>query len=136
MPNNYTPMECPTCGGEGATYEQVRVGQFATPFVCSACDGSGEAQDHRPTTEQDLGDEIARVRHGQPVTASDLANRLIPWLAARDAEVRKDEREKVAAEIEAVADSEPQIIGFHCTFPGPRESGLRAAARIARGATS
>lgn len=55
------------------------------------------------------------------------------WLAAHDAEVRREEREKVAREIEAVADSEPQIIGFRCTFPGPRESGLRAAARIARG---
>ncbi|SNS43401.1 hypothetical protein SAMN06309944_0238 [Micrococcales bacterium KH10] len=57
-------------------------------------------------------------------------------LTTHDAEVRRDEREKVAREIETVADSEPQIIGFHCTFPGPRESGLRAAARIARGGAS
>lgn len=40
------------------------------------------------TIEQSLGNEIARVRHGQDVTASDLANRLMPWLAAHDAEVR------------------------------------------------
>lgn len=44
--------------------------------------------DYALTTEQALGDEIARVRHGQDVTASDLANRLMPWLAAHDAEVR------------------------------------------------
>jgi hypothetical protein len=34
----------------------------------------------------DLSDEIARVRHGDSVTASDLAQRLMPWLRARDAE--------------------------------------------------
>lgn len=44
--------------------------------------------DYTLTTEQSLGDEIARVRHGQDVTASDLANRLMPWLSAHDAEVR------------------------------------------------
>lgn len=43
--------------------------------------------EYKLTAEQSLGDEIARVRHGQSVTASDLANRLMPWMAAHDAEV-------------------------------------------------
>ncbi|MFC8732161.1 hypothetical protein ACFT5B_06865 [Luteimicrobium sp. NPDC057192] len=34
--------ECPTCHGDGATYEQVRVGRAATPFACSTCGGDGE----------------------------------------------------------------------------------------------
>lgn len=46
-------------------------------------------------TEQDLGDEIARVRHGQDVTASDLANRLMPWLAAHDAQLLRVAAEDV-----------------------------------------
>lgn len=33
---------CPGCGGDGAVYEQVRVGQPATPFVCRECHGDGE----------------------------------------------------------------------------------------------
>lgn len=45
---------CPTCGGDGATYEQVRIGQPPTPFVCATCQGdgvvcrtgSGEAEHH------------------------------------------------------------------------------------------
>lgn len=48
------------------------------------------ADDYTPTDEEALGDEIARVRHGQDVTASDLANRLMPWLAAHDAEKRAE----------------------------------------------
>lgn len=37
-----TPVECPDCHGDGATYTQVRVGQHATPFICATCDGDGE----------------------------------------------------------------------------------------------
>lgn len=44
--------------------------------------------DYTPTPVDALGSEIARVRHGQDITASDLAQRLAPWLAAHDAEVR------------------------------------------------
>lgn len=33
---------CPVCRGDGATYIQVRVGQHATPFVCTRCDGDGD----------------------------------------------------------------------------------------------
>jgi len=59
-------------------------------------------------TEQELGTEIARARHGQDVTASDLANRLMPWLKKHDAElterVRAEQREADAriAESEVV----------------------------------
>lgn len=35
-------VECPACHGDGATYEQVRVGQHATPFVCDQCRGDGD----------------------------------------------------------------------------------------------
>ncbi|WP_323986254.1 hypothetical protein [Microbacterium plantarum] len=34
-------IPCPGCNGEGATYTQVRIGQFSTPFVCGMCDGDG-----------------------------------------------------------------------------------------------
>lgn len=44
--------------------------------------------DYTLTSVESLGNEIARVRHGQDITASDLASRLAPWLAAHDAEVR------------------------------------------------
>ncbi|GMA26177.1 hypothetical protein GCM10025864_39360 [Luteimicrobium album] len=39
-----TTQTCSTCGGDGAIYEQVRVGQAATPFVCSTCGGDGEVR--------------------------------------------------------------------------------------------
>lgn len=41
--------ECERCGGDGAVYEQVRVGQFATPFGCPDCHGDGEV-DHDPAS--------------------------------------------------------------------------------------
>lgn len=49
--------------------------------------------------ESRLGDEIARVRHGQDVTASDLANRLMPFIdtiidEAREKAAQLAEREK------------------------------------------
>ena len=40
--NNDAPRECDQCNGDGAIYMQVRVGQFATPLVCPACEGDGE----------------------------------------------------------------------------------------------
>lgn len=43
-----------------------------------------------PTLEQELGNEIARVRKGQDITASDLANRLMPWLTAHGVEVWRE----------------------------------------------
>ena len=42
---NMTKTPCPDCDGDGATYEQVRVGQHATPFVCFRRDGDGEVTD-------------------------------------------------------------------------------------------
>ena len=57
--------------------------------------------EHTLTNVDLLANEIARVRHGQNVTASDLAQRLAPWLAAHDREVAAAAREHVAAWIEA-----------------------------------
>ena len=37
-------IECQECNGDGAVYEQVRVGQFACPFVCTNCNGDGEVR--------------------------------------------------------------------------------------------
>lgn len=33
---------CPTCGGEGIVYQQIRLGQDATPFPCLECGGEGK----------------------------------------------------------------------------------------------
>lgn len=40
--NDSEPRTCEQCNGDGAIYEQVRVGQFSTPFVCPTCNGDGE----------------------------------------------------------------------------------------------
>ena len=42
---------------------------------------------YMPTTADVLASEIARVRHGDDCTATDLTERLMPWLTARDASV-------------------------------------------------
>lgn len=42
--------------------------------------------DYTPTMVESLGNEIARVRKGQNITAGDLAQRLGPWLIALIAE--------------------------------------------------
>ena len=47
-----TKAPCPDCNGDGATYEQVRVGQHATPFICFRCDGDGEVTDPNIPIEQ------------------------------------------------------------------------------------
>ena len=39
--NSGVLRECEQCNGDGAIYEQVRVGQFATPFACPTCNGDG-----------------------------------------------------------------------------------------------
>lgn len=68
--------------------------------------------EYTPTTEDALGGEIARVRHGQNVTASDLANRLMPWLAAHDAEVHAEwEAEQGETEWEYGLTWEPSVTG-------------------------
>lgn len=43
---------------------------------------------------KDLADEIAVVRHGQAVTANDLAERLEPWLIAHNEQLIKAEIKK------------------------------------------
>lgn len=45
-------VSCSACNGQGATYEQVRVGQHATPFVCARCDGDGEVPIERTAAEK------------------------------------------------------------------------------------
>lgn len=47
-------VPCSACDGEGATYEQVRVGQQASPFVCGRCDGDGEVP-----IEREAGDRLS-----------------------------------------------------------------------------
>ena len=60
--------------------------------------------DARKATEAALGYEIARVRHGQDVTASDLANRLMPWFdkwqaAARTPQITDEMVERAARQM-------------------------------------
>lgn len=47
-------VKCSACDGDGATYEQVRVGQYAIPVVCARCDGDGEVP-----VEREAGDRLS-----------------------------------------------------------------------------
>ena len=58
---------CPDCDGDGATYEQVRVGQPSTPFVCFRCDGDGEV------TDPNIPIEEVEVRALREALARELA---------------------------------------------------------------
>jgi len=62
--------------------------------------------------EARLGDEIARVRHGQDVTASDLANRLMPFINA----IIDEEREKCAQTVEQEKPEENTDYEFQSGF--------------------
>lgn len=67
----------------------------AAGVICRCSDGEAATGGHpseapvvdvspeqREALAKELGYQIASVRHGQSVTASDLADRLMPWLAA------------------------------------------------------
>ena len=90
-PARMTTTTCPDCDGDGATYEQVRVGQHATPFICHRCDGGGEVTNPNIPIEE--------------VEAHALRERLALELARANAlqDALDKEREKAAPTPDALA---------------------------------